>query len=92
MTRSIFDPGGGETERSGSTFGSAAANDRSKMPPDAIDGETERGEGDLVEHTDAADANVNHVAATDEEAVERLKQMQNLPESDEPQGQIDINS
>ncbi len=91
MTR-IFDPGGGETERSGSTFGSAAAGDRSKMPPDAVDGEIERGEGQLTADTDAADANTNHVAATDEEAVERLKQMQNLPETDEPQGQIDINS
>lgn len=92
MTRSIFDPGGGETERSGSTFGSAAASDRSQMPPDAVDGEIERGEGELAENTDAADANVNHVAATDEEAVERLQRMQNPPETDEPRGQVDINS
>lgn len=39
MTRSIFDPGGGETERSGSTFGSEQAGNRSKMPPDSVDGE-----------------------------------------------------
>lgn len=39
MTRSIFDPGGRETERSGSTFGGEAAENRSKLPPDVADGE-----------------------------------------------------
>lgn len=39
MTRSIFDPGSGETERSGSRFGPEAPQNRSRMPPDAVDGE-----------------------------------------------------
>jgi hypothetical protein len=39
MTRSIFDPGGGETERSGSTFGSETADNRSHVPRDTVDGE-----------------------------------------------------
>ena len=39
MTRSIFDPGGGETERSGSTFRSEEAANRSHLPPDTTDGE-----------------------------------------------------
>jgi hypothetical protein len=38
MTRSIFDPGGSETERSGSTFRSQEAGNRSQLPPDAVDG------------------------------------------------------
>ena len=39
MTRSIFDPTGGETERSGSrNLGPDAANN-SHMPPDIVDGD-----------------------------------------------------
>jgi hypothetical protein len=40
MTRSIFDPTGRETERSGSTFGSESADNRSKLPADVSDGKT----------------------------------------------------
>lgn len=39
MTRSIFDPGGRETERSGSTFRPEGAENRSALPPDVVDGE-----------------------------------------------------
>ncbi len=39
MTRSIFDPGGRETERSGSTFRSEEAHNRSHLPPDVTDGD-----------------------------------------------------
>ena len=39
MTRSIFDPGGRETERSGSRFGGEDAGNRSKLPPGLVDGE-----------------------------------------------------
>jgi hypothetical protein len=39
MARSIFDPGGRETERSGSTFRGEEAANRSKLPPDVVDGE-----------------------------------------------------
>ena len=44
MTRSIFDPGGGETERSGSTFRSEEAGNRSHVPPDVADGEVSKQE------------------------------------------------
>ena len=57
MTRSIFDPTGGETERSGSTFGGEAPDNRSKMPPDAVDGEVasvEAIEAQAVADADAA--------------------------------------
>ena len=39
MRRSIFDPTGGETERSGSRNLGPDARNISHMPPDAIDGE-----------------------------------------------------
>lgn len=39
MTRSIFDPTGGETERSGSTFTPQRADNTSHMPPAVTDGE-----------------------------------------------------
>ena len=38
MTRSIFDPGGGETEQSGSPFLGPHADNISHMPPDVVDG------------------------------------------------------
>ncbi len=38
MTRSIFDPAGGETERSGSRNLGPDAGNLSHMPPDVIDG------------------------------------------------------
>jgi hypothetical protein len=39
MTRSIFDPTGGETEHSGSRNMGPAADNLSHMPPDVVDGE-----------------------------------------------------
>ena len=39
MTRSIFDPTGPETERSGSTFTPPEAANISQMPPGVIDGD-----------------------------------------------------
>ena len=44
MTRSIFDPGGGETERSGSRNLGPAAGNASRMPPDAVDGDVSEAE------------------------------------------------
>ena len=44
MTRSMFDPTGRETQRSGSTFGPEDAENRSKLPPDAVDGEVSAAE------------------------------------------------
>jgi hypothetical protein len=56
MTRSIFDPDGGETERSGSAFGPEAAENRSHVPPDTVDGEVsdeERADVESVESDEA---------------------------------------
>ena len=39
MTRSIFDPTGGETEHSGSRNLGPRADNISHMPPDVVDGE-----------------------------------------------------
>ncbi len=63
MTRSIFDPSGGETEHSGSrNFGPAAGNN-SSMPQDIVDGKV----GD--------DEEASGVATTPEEGAERLASM-----------------
>ena len=56
MTRSIFDPGGGETERSGSTFGSEAAGNRSHVPRETVDEVTEEEQADLESADDAGAA------------------------------------
>jgi hypothetical protein len=91
MTRSIFDPGGGETERSGSRNLGPAANNASRMPPDVVDGEVEEEEATSTAETDAAHANVNEVAVTNDEAVDRLEAMQE--EGDRPKaGENQINS
>lgn len=41
MTRSIFDPTSGQTERSGSRFTGPDAENISHMPPDVVDGNAE---------------------------------------------------
>jgi hypothetical protein len=56
MTRSIFDPGGGETERSGSRFGPEDADNRSRVPPDVVDGEVSSQEVADALAADEADA------------------------------------
>ena len=45
MTRSIFDPTGPNTERSGNTFLGADAGNRSHMPDDVVDGVAAEGQG-----------------------------------------------
>ena len=67
MTRSIFDPGGGETEQSGSTFLAPEAQNASHVPPDVVDGEVE-----------AEDAEAP-VARDDEDAARRLGEMTSPP-------------
>ena len=57
MTRSIFDPNGRETERSGSTFSGPEGQSRSQLPPDVADGEVsaeEQRDAQAVEDADAA--------------------------------------
>lgn len=46
MARSIFDPEGGETEHSGSTFTGPAADNDSQMPVDVVDGKVSDAEVD----------------------------------------------
>jgi hypothetical protein len=49
MTRGIFDPTGGETEHSGSTFTPQDAEQTSQMPPDITDGEVSEEEAAELE-------------------------------------------
>jgi hypothetical protein len=64
MTRSIFDPGGGETERSGSTHMGPDAANISHLPPDVTDGEVEDG-----------DDNPTPIGADADEVAQRLREM-----------------
>ncbi len=73
MTRGIFDPTGGETERSGSTHLGPQADNISHMPPDAVDGEAE-GEGTL-EAIDRADDTPPPFASDNDDAARRLERM-----------------
>jgi hypothetical protein len=77
MTRSIFDPGGGETERSGNQNLGADAGNRSHMPPDVVDGEADAAADAEV---DAAHADMNEVAVNSDEAANRLAAMQDESE------------
>ncbi len=57
MTRSIFDPEGGETEHSGSRNMGPSAGNNSSMPRDIVDGkvgEDEEGLGDIPTNEEAA--------------------------------------
>ena len=83
MTRSIFDPTGGETERSGSTHLGPAASNISHMPPDVTDGkagaETPLGEGDR------ADERPQSLATDSAEVARRLTEMtESAPGTGEP--------
>ena len=60
MTRSIFDPGGQETERSGSTHLGQRADNISHMPPGVTDGEVSEEEvADAVAAAAAEDQNLS---------------------------------
>ena len=48
MTRSIFDPNSGETERSGSRNLGPDASENSQMPPDIVSGEVDESDDDAV--------------------------------------------
>ena len=80
MTRSIFDPGGGETEHSGSTFlGAEAANDW-QVPldvpeADAGDAGAEAGSGGAAAEADAPAP----VASDSRDAARRLNEMTGDP-------------
>jgi hypothetical protein len=58
MTRSIFDPDGGETERSGSRFGPEDAQNRSHIPRETVDGrvsDEERADAEAAPATEDVD-------------------------------------
>ena len=76
MTRSIFDPTGGEAERSGNRNLGPDARNLSHMPPDIVDGEADDADAAADPAADAAHANVNEVAVNSDEAAERLAAMQ----------------
>jgi hypothetical protein len=49
---SIFDPEGGQTEHSGSTFMGPRADNLSHMPPDVVDGDAREEEVEDLEESD----------------------------------------
>ena len=75
MTRSIFDPTGGETERSGSTHLGPAAGNISHMPPDVTDGEVPAAQDPA--DVDRADETPQTLATDSAEAARRLGEMTN---------------
>ena len=75
MTRSIFDPGGGETERSGSTHLGPEAANASRMPPSVVDGEAGADQAATLEAIDRADDTPAPMAADADEAARRLREM-----------------
>jgi hypothetical protein len=83
MTRSIFDPTGGETERSGSTHLGPAADDISQMPPDVTDGEANA--DDARGDADGADERPQSLATDSAEVARRLGEMtERAPGAGEP--------
>lgn len=60
MTRSIFDPGGGEAERSGSRYLGPKADNISHMPGDVTDGQVHQ-EQDPAADEDSKTRRIAHV-------------------------------
>ena len=77
MTRSIFDPTGGNTERSGSTHTGPDAANISHLPPDLTDGEVpgEGGDDASLEAIDRAADIPPPFAADADDAARRLRDM-----------------
>jgi hypothetical protein len=75
MTRGIFDPGGGETEHSGSAFLGPEGQNASRLPPDVIDGAADGGEQETLEAIDRAGDTPPLMARDDDEAARRLTEM-----------------
>jgi hypothetical protein len=77
MTRGIFDPTGGNTERSGSTFLGPEGAQASHLPSDVTDGEV-RGENEAtLEGVDRADDTPAPFTPDADEAARRLGEMTN---------------
>jgi hypothetical protein len=77
MSRSIFDPTGDETERSGSRNLGPDAGNLSHMPPDVVDGEvSEEEETEQTQINDLdSDENLHPVALTEDEAAAHLLEL-----------------
>jgi hypothetical protein len=96
MTRSIFDPDGGETEQSGSTFLGPHADNISHMPPDVTDGEAAADDAAADADTNAVEdlsARADELPATPNtdsaEVARRLAQMtSDAPGASEPQDEM----
>lgn len=73
MTRSIFDPTGGETERSGSTHLGPTASNISHMPPGVTDGEVSA--DDAGGEADRADERPQSLSTDSAEVARRLGEM-----------------
>jgi len=86
MTRSIFDPDGGETERSGNQNSGPDAGNSSHMPRDVVDGKSDNGDAAADAVVDAAHADMNEVAVNTDEAAQRLTEMQDESEAGEGGG------
>jgi hypothetical protein len=84
MTRSIFDPGGGETERSGSTHTGPAASNISHIPPDVVDGEVGEEEIAEAEGDVAGEEEAGGVDASAEDLID-----ENRPNDAEESGDAD---
>ena len=76
MTRSIFDPGGGETERSGSTFRTEEGGNRSRIPPDVTDGDVS--DQEAAEARAVADADAKNLSPE-----ERIAAIPGVPPDDD---------
>lgn len=68
MSRSIFNPGGEETEHSGQRFTPQKASQTSQMPPDLVDGEVSKEEAQDLEKL----AHRNEIGETPEQALEEM--------------------
>ena len=75
MTRSIFDPTGGETERSGSTHLGPTAGNLSHLPPDVTDGAASEEEAVDASDADRDDETPQTFPADSAEAARRLDEM-----------------
>ena len=83
MTRSIFDPTGGETERSGSPMLGPDAANVSHMPPDVTDGVAEEAGGVEAAPDQRADELPQTLPTDSAEAARRLGQTnQSAPGAD----------
>jgi hypothetical protein len=77
MTRSIFDPDGGETEHSGSTFTGPDGQSASHLPPEVVDGRADAAANAAADSPFGVDPEEvpSPMAADADEAARRLAEM-----------------